>query len=321
MRLAMLLLFGAFPAVSQDAPTFRTGVSLVHADAEVVSRDGRILTGFAKEDFRVLDEGKEQAITHFSAGEEALDLILLFDVSGSMRPKVQAVASAAREGVQELRRGDRVAIMAFNSRSRIVAPFTEDLAAVQRSIQEDVLALRFGGGTFIQSAVSDAAKVIRAEPATGRRRAILVITDNFGQRTRSETSVVRELWEADALLTGLIVRSAAAQTVHTIFTVTHPYMYGMQAGVRGIAEKTGGDFIQADAPSSAFQESMRRIRSRYSIYYGLPAAAKPGSSRTVRVGLTAQAAKRFPDAKVRARTGYTAPAAAPTADAQPAKKQ
>lgn len=304
----MVCLF-ALGALCQETPTFRSGISLIHADAEVASRDGRILNGFTKDDFRVLDEGKEQPIVHFSAGEEALDLILLFDISGSMRPKVQGVAAAAREGVQELRPGDRVAIMAFNRRSRMVAPFTQDMAAVQRSIQQDVLSLPFGGGTYIQSAVSDAGKVFRAEPVTGRRRAILVITDNFGQRTRSESSVVSELWEADALLTGLIVRSAAAQTAHTIFTVTHPYMYGLQAGVRGIAEKTGGDFIQAEDPGSAFQESMRRIRSRYSIYYALPAQAKPGSHRTIRVGLSAEAGKRFPEARVRARTGYTAPAA------------
>lgn len=256
---------------------------------------------------------------HFSAGQEALDLVLLFDISASMRPKVQAVAAAAHEGVQELRPGDRVAIMAFNTRSRVVAPFTMDLVAVQRSIQEDVLSLHFGGGTYIQNAVSDAAKRLMGEPRGGRRRAILIITDNFGRRTRRASSVLRELWEADALLTGLIVRSTAVQTVHTIFSVTHPYMYALEAGIKGIAEKTGGDFIQSGDPGIGFHESMRRIRSRYTIYYAVPAGAKPGSQRTVHTELSVEAAKRYPQARVRARTGYTAPEAGIAQDTPPAK--
>jgi VWFA-related protein len=129
-----------------------------HVDAEVLGPDGRILTGFHKEDFRVFYERKEQPILQFAAEEQPLDLILLFDIGGSMRGVVQEVADAARQGLHQLRPGDRVCVMVFNSRSREVAPFTEDLDAVDRTIRDDVLGLDFGGGTLIQAAVSDAAK-------------------------------------------------------------------------------------------------------------------------------------------------------------------
>ena len=52
---------------------------------------------------------------------------------------------------------------------------------------------------------------------------------------------------------------------------------------------------------------MRRIRTRYSLYYAMP-DVKPGSRRTIHVELSDDAAKRFPKAKVRARTGYIVPA-------------
>ena len=306
MRVAALLLF-ACGVFAQDTPVFKTDVLLVHVDAEVTGPDGRTLTGFSKEDFRVLDDGQEQPIVHFSAGEEALDLILLFDVSGSMRPKVQEVAAAAREGVQELRSGDRVAVMVFNTHTRMLLRFTDDLEEVRRSIQGDVMAMRFAGGTFIQNAVSDAARRLMRQPRTERRRAVLIITDDFGQRTRKESSVVRELWEADALLTGLIVRTKAVQTARTIGTIMNPYLIGLQAGVKGITEKTGGDFIQAGDAGADFQESMRRIRNRYSIYYRMP-LAKPETHRVLHVELSAEAARRHPKARVRARTGYITPA-------------
>jgi Ca-activated chloride channel family protein len=293
-------------AIAQEAPTFRGGVSLVHVDAQVSAADGRLLDGFGKDDFRILDEGRAQPIVQFAAGDEALDLILLFDVSGSMRPKVAEVAAAARQGMQELRHGDRVAIMVFNTKPRMLMPFTEDLEAVQRGIQQDVLGLKFGGGTFIQTAAEEAAKRLAREPRTARRRAVLIITDDFGQRTRRESNVVREFWEADAILTGLIVRSAAVQTFQTINTITHPYLMSFQVGVKGITEKTGGDFIRVDDPGPAFQESMHRIRTRYSLYYPLP-EGKPGSKRSIHVELTEEAAKRYPKARVRSRTGYVVP--------------
>jgi len=42
------------------------------------------------------------------------------------------------------------------------------------------------------------------------------------------------------------------------------------------------------------------------MYYALP-EAKPGAARRLDVQLTPEALKRFPNARVRARSGYNAP--------------
>src|SRR5579863_3345348 len=228
MRLKAVLLLAGMLAFAQDDVIFRSDVALVHVDAEVTDAEGSIVTGLVKSDFRVLDERKEQAILHFSAEEEPLDLILLFDISGSMRAVVEGVASAAAEGLQELRQGDRVSIMVFNTRARVVAPFTEDLDAVNATIQNDVMAIRFGGGTFIQAAVDDAAQRFLHEKRTQRRRAVLIITDNIGTRTRREESVVRDFWEADALLSGLIVRNPSFQARRTVGIIMAPQTLAME---------------------------------------------------------------------------------------------
>jgi VWFA-related protein len=318
MRRIVAILWAATLAASlvcaQDPVTFHAGVSLVHVDAEVLGEDGRILTGFHKEDFRVFDERKEQPILQFAAEEQPLDLILLFDISGSMRGVVQEVANAAHQGLHELQSGDRVCVMVFNSGSREIAPFTEDLDAVDRTIQNDVLGLNFGGGTLIQAAVSDAAMRFRREPHTERRRAVLIITDNMGRRTRREASVVEEFWESDAILSGLIVRNPAYQAMRTVGIILGPQNLAMEAGMKGIAEKTGGDSLTANEPGSAFAEAMRRIRTRYSLYYALP-EGKPGATRTIRVELTAAAAQRSPKSRVRARSGYVVPTPAKSAAA------
>jgi Ca-activated chloride channel family protein len=306
MREACILLLAAAFARGQNDVTFRASVNLVHVDAEVLAADGRILTGLAKSDFRVFDEGKEQPIVQFASEEEPLDLILLFDVSGSMRAVVQSVAEAAREGLEELRPGDRVAVMVFNTHSRMIARFTEDLDAVERTIREDVVGTPFGGGTFIQEAVDDAALTFMHEKRTHHRRAVLIITDNIGTRTRREMTVVRDFWEADAILTGLIVSNPTFEKVHTVARILGPQTIFLEAGMKGIAQKTGGDFIRSAEPGPAFRDAMHRIRSRYGLYYELP-KSKAGTRRRVRVELSAEAAKRFPKSRVHSRTGYMVP--------------
>jgi VWFA-related protein len=279
----------------------------VHADAEVVE-DGRILTGFTKDDFRILDEGKSQPIVQFSAGEEALDLILLFDISGSMRAAVSKVAAASHQALQELRQGDRVSVMVFNQRSRELSPFTDDLESVRKTIEQDVLNLRFGGGTAILRAVDAAATRFLHEPRNERRRAVLIITDNVPSRKGVQRRVVHNYWEADALLSGLIVSNPIFQTMRTVHLTINPLNRIAEGGMKGVATKTGGDSITDKDSAAAFQESMHRIRSRYSLYYAQP-EAKPGTTRSVRVELTGDAANQHPKARVRARTGYVVPKA------------
>jgi VWFA-related protein len=295
----------ALLAAGQEA-TFRVGVSLVHVDVEVRADDGRIVEGLTRDNFRVLDNRKEQPIVQFAIGDEALDLILLFDISGSMKPAVEAVAAAAREGLRELQPGDRVAVMVFNAKSRMIAPFTTDLDAVQQTIQSTVLGLKFSGATFLQSAAEHAAKELMKQPRTRRRRAVLAITDNYGQRTRKEATVVNAFWEADALLSALIVRNAKLEARRIALTVMGPQMLAFQVGLGGVAEKTGGDMVRGSDPGAAFREAMRRIRTRYSLYYPMP-ESKPGELRSVTVQLTEAAAQRIPKARIRARTGYRTP--------------
>ena len=306
MRCAPFILLAALGLSAQDAPTFRSNLSLVHVDLEVTVGD-RLLTGFHQQDFIALDNGQPQKILYFSQDEDPLDVILLFDISGSMRSNVARVAASAQVAFSELRPADRVALMTFQSRSRVVAPFSEDLTSVQRTIQEDVVGGKFGGGTRLLAGVDDAAQYFLQQPKTRRRRAILILTDNFGQRSRRSSTVVHRLWEADASLNGLIIRGSLDTALNTASTVMNPALgLLLREGMEGVAEKTGGDSIKADDPGQAFREMMHRIRLRYSLYYAMP-AAKSGEERQVKIELTPDALERFPKAHVRARKGYQVP--------------
>jgi VWFA-related protein len=284
---------------------FRSDVAQVRVHASVYDGD-RVVDGLGRSDFRILDNNSPRSLLHVSQDEEPLDIILLFDVSGSMRPNVERVAQSARVALAELQSGDRVGIMVFSRSARMVLPLTADLEAVERSVFEDVLSLDFGGGTRILSSVDDAARYLIGEPRDQRRRAILVITDNLGSRSRRESTVVNRMWEADAVLSGLIVQRGMDRLLRWSMRLHAPHMTLLEEGIEGVCEKTGGDMIKAEVPEDAFRDMMSRIRRRYSLYYALP-EGPPGELRRIHVSLSEEARLRHPKAQIRARTGYRLP--------------
>lgn len=286
--------------------SFHADVSLVHIDAEVTDSNHRVLTGMQKDDFLVLDNDRPQAILSMTSEEQPVDLILLVDTSLSMRGVIQRISQGAEQAFKELRPGDRVGVMVFSSHSTVLLPLTKDLLTAQHIVEGALIPQGFWGGTAIQNAVADAAEQLKPENRTERRRAILIVTDNSGTRTRREDSVVHELWAADASLNGLIISDAKFTAERNVTTILAPETMLLRAGMKGIAEKTGGDVLRSTPDDTEFQEMMHRIRSRISLYYRMP-EAKRGESRHVKVELSSTAQKRFPDAVVRARRGYIVP--------------
>jgi VWFA-related protein len=286
---------------AQDA-TFKAGVSLVHVDAQVTDGN-RLVRGLTRDDFRVLDDGKQQTILNFSAEEEPLDLILLFDISGSMRIFLEEVSKAADLGLSELRKGDRVAVVVFNHEVWQMSPFQDNLDQVAQTIQQGVMGMQFGGGTRILQALDRSVGLFKDEQRTQRRRAVLIVTDNAGAPERGESNVVKKYWESDTVLTALLVKDIA-QTIRN-FTPGGLLSRSIRADVNGVVDRTGGDLLSGYNDID-FQEAMSRIRKRYSLYYSLPPGT-PGAERKVTVQLSPSALKMYPKARVQARKGYIVP--------------
>jgi hypothetical protein len=289
----IVLFLGAPLAHAQDDVVFRSGVSLVRVDAEAIDAGGGVVAGLTKDDLRVLDEGNPQALVNFSFEEEPLDLILLFDTAGSMHGKLLNVVRATVFGFNELHNGDRVCVRAFGGTNTEILPFTGDLNAVYEAILVQVPKLRFGSGSALDGGAEEAAVRFRREPKTHRKRAVLIVTDKPGSRGPNETAVVRNLWNSDAVLSELILDRA-------------PKTRAIESGGNAIVDKTGGATIAAGNPGEAFRDSVRYIRSGYTMYYALPDAS-PGAERKLQVELTPEAAKRLPNVRIRARSGYLVP--------------
>src|SRR5712692_10196764 len=88
------------PAAAQSDVVFRSDVSLVRVDAQVVDRDNRAITGLRTEDFILREEGRPQPIRNFTSENMPVDVLFLLDVSASMRPHVERIASAAHQALR-----------------------------------------------------------------------------------------------------------------------------------------------------------------------------------------------------------------------------
>jgi VWFA-related protein len=296
--LPILLLAGLL--VSQQA-TFRSGVAIVRVDAEVLHQ-GQPVEELTKEDFQVTDNGQPCEILHFGHEEEPLDVILLFDTSASMHPVVKRISETARVALSELRAGDRVAVMAFSSGSDLILDFTTDFDAVNGAIQR-VLRRPFIPSSHLQRGINDAALHFLKEPSTNRRRAIIAITDGLGAGRASDA--VENLWKADAVVSGLIVRNAG---MAVWFRVVRPDSL-FSGGMGGFSEDTGGDAVKFDDAGAGLRQMIHRLRLRYTLAYAMP-AAPPGQRREIKVQLAGDAARRYGQARIRARTGYVVPTVA-----------
>jgi VWFA-related protein len=296
----------SYNRAQQAAPIFHANVTDVRVDVEV-TEGKRLVMGLRQSDFMVWDEGELRPLVYCGQEEVGVDLILLLDVSGSVHRLLGKIASIGRQALGELHENDRVAVMAFSRFSRLLQPLTSDHRKVETALQLAVGEIALGSGTRINSAVIEAARYLRdarsgnVSSKDPRRQAILIITDNNGLSFVGSTRrAVQSLFEADATLSAIVVGS-------------HPHPERSRHlkdidfeldDVFVLADETGGE---AETASSNPQERLRGmfadIRSRYSLAYQAP-VAKTGTLRHIRVDLSAETRRKYPSAKLRARSGY-----------------
>jgi hypothetical protein len=96
------------PDAAQDPPVFKSDVALVKVDAEVLDGEHppprRIPQGRLPHPRQwSAPVFKSEDILYFSQGEVPLDVVLLFDISSSMAPKLRKVAASAPAALAELK--------------------------------------------------------------------------------------------------------------------------------------------------------------------------------------------------------------------------
>lgn len=287
--------FGQEP--SPQVPSFKSGIDLVSVTATVRDKKGRLVKGLSAADFEVLDNGQRRTISSFRTEPSPVSLAILFDISGSMRmaDRMLAARFAAHHVLSWLEPGrDEAALFTFDSRLHEVAPFTVDTRALQGALGE----VDPFGATSLHDAIADAAK--RAGSRTGRRRAVVVVTD--GVDTMSGLTPGEVSGIASAI-------DVPVYIIATVLPIDHP---GRDASVatetpvsedgtiEELATWTGGTFFYVSTPadtSNAARQVLEELRQQYLIAFE-PATGNGWRPLEIRT--------RDKDYIVRARSGYMA---------------
>jgi Ca-activated chloride channel family protein len=103
----MAAMFGILALLAgAQTPDIRVDTTLVVVPVTVTDALHRFVLGLEPGDFRILEDGAEQKITHFSGEDAPLSIGLLIDTSGSMGLKLDTSRAAVKELLKSLNAGD-----------------------------------------------------------------------------------------------------------------------------------------------------------------------------------------------------------------------
>src|SRR3954471_12941510 len=188
---ALLLALSIYlPAQAQqqdDDDVMRVNTDLVIVNVTVTDSSGKYARGMRRADFKVMEDGREQAVSNFTAEETPFAAVVLLDFSGSMENRVSLARSAAIHFLDGLREEDVAAVYRFDSKVEQLQDF---------SPSRDLAPITFGmhakGLTVLNDAILRAANDLARRPE--KRRAIVVLSDGFD--TRSSASMDKALTAA-----------------------------------------------------------------------------------------------------------------------------
>ena len=294
-------------ALPQEPPTvFRAGVSEVRVDVQVVEGK-QVIPNLGAADFEVFDEEQAQALLRFGRDSDPLSLVILVDVSGSMKKYVRQMSAAANGALQHLKPGDEVSIMLFARGTETVSDFSSNVAEIERDLEVGVEQHTLPSGTAIYGALLDAASALKEQALKkpNARRAVLILTDNSSLNYQiTDAQVLEALFGADAVVNAIVTSSAERPKTYKLGNYRNPDF--VPTDIFKIAEQTGGEALKVERADRAFPLMMERLRTRYSLVYRAPGGT-PHTFRKIRVELSAAAKKRHGGAAVRARSGYYTP--------------
>jgi VWFA-related protein len=321
-----LAVVAASAAFAQDAPpVFRTTSDLVVVDVQVIHNKMKTAApALRKEDFQIFEDGVAQEIAFFGMDELPLSIVLMFDVTDTVRPEIRRLSQNALEAFRHLNPKDEVAVMICHSTAVLVDGFTTDRVRTMHAIA-DAAARKSREAAFFNEDVYRAAEQAGKATNPTSRRVAIWFTDGlpnmptermrrrFGKSVaegelHTEAQAIRMLHESGSVVTPVILKSSisdAAYVVDMLFSGP-PSKSNPPGNPRKYAEVTGGEVFQArgkDA-SDRLAEAIDGLRSRYAIGFR-PREEKPaGTYCKLRVALAPGTPLRAQEWNVLARDGY-----------------
>ncbi len=287
----------------QDQP-IRVQVQLVNLFATIRDGSRRLVTDLAREELRVLEDGKEQKIEFFRREVDLpITLGLLIDTSISEREMLPLEQEAANRFLRRvLQPKDLAMVMSFDVDVTLLSSFTSDLDHLERAVNRARINAPYSpvnpgplpphmqsGGTNFYDALYLACTDMLARE-TGRK-AIVVITDAYDSGSRVEDKQALEACQR-------------TDTVIHVILIADPQYPRDSGSASKFANETGGRVIEPRNEKKleeAFDQIAEELRSQYIIGYTPGNPVRDGSFRKIKLESTRKGMR------ILTRKGYYAP--------------
>jgi Ca-activated chloride channel family protein len=265
---------------------------LVSLTVTVTDPYNRLVTGLDRQHFEIYEDKVKQSIEFFNDDDVPVSMGIVFDVSGSMKGKLDRSREALKAFIQTSHGDDDFFLVGFNQRASLVAEFTDGDTLTNKLTLVDPRG---------QTALYDAAYLGVEKVKQGRhnKRSLLLISDGQDNSSRYSYGELRKL-----------LKEAGVQ----IYCIGIVEMGGGSGGtldlqgqaiLEEIAQVTGG---KAFFPRSAaeLEDATTRIalelRHQYSIGYVPTNVRRDGQWHKIKVQV--KPPRGLPNLKVQHKEGY-----------------
>ena len=192
------------------AATFRINSDLVLIPVNVVDIRNRQVAGLTREQFKIYDDRVIQSITHFVSEDAPVSLVVVFDASRSMGPKLRSAREAVAELLRTANPADEFALIQFNDRVQRLVEFTDSSGEILNGLAF----IQAKGQTALLDAIYLAVDTMRR--ARHQRKAIVVISDGGDNCSRYTVLETRQMVrEADAQIFAIGIFDPPSSRPHT----------------------------------------------------------------------------------------------------------
>ena len=281
--------------------TLKIQTRLVTLAVNAVDQQGAPVSGLAKEDFRLLEDGAEQKIAFFEKESNTpLSIVLSIDGSGSLLRNERLEKEAAKKFVKTLLRPqDELDLQEFSDSVTELVAFTNDKSRIEDGLGR----LTQGGATAMYDAIYLASKSLGGTKQEGGRRRVLVLITDGGDTVHGTQydQAVEAAQRAGVMIYALIVIPIYADAGRNT---------GGEHALIQMTQDTGGKYFYVEDAKDlapAFAQVSEDLRTQYVLGYYAPdrSAKHLGSAfRAIKVELTDKATAD--KVKLRYRSGYYA---------------